>query len=250
MVILSLFIWPISLGLYKKIFFFSLNKYTALPIALGFSTIFILTIIIGFSSGTAAILCGLLGAIITFIFRRRAAIVVAFFTALVAFSLPFGFYVFQSPISQINSLLDIPASAEHRIGIWKFTSDKIIEHPLIGWGMNASKNIPGGKAFLFSEDGNQMGRALPLHPHNVILQIWLELGLPGILLFVGLCIFIIMTSVNRSRMRFESAMILGLFITILGISNVSFGMWQAWWIATIWLSVSFMLLVISSDKDT
>jgi O-antigen ligase len=182
------------------------------------------------------------------IFGRRVAIVAVLVTAVVSFSLPFGFYVSQNPISQINSLIHLPTSAEHRIGIWKFTSDKVIEHPLVGWGMNASKSMPGGKSFLFSEDGTQLGSALPLHPHNVILQIWLELGLPGIVLFLALCIFIIMTSVNRLRLKFESAMIFGQFITILGISNVSFGMWQAWWISTIWLSVSFMLLVISSDK--
>jgi len=248
MVVLSLFIWPISVGLYKKIFSFSLKKFPVLSMVFGFSMILILSITISFFSGVLAILCGLLGATIISIFGRWVAIAAVLVIAVVSFSLPFGFYVSQNPISQINSLIHLPTSAVHRIGIWKFTSDKVIEHPLVGWGMNASKSIPGGKSFLFFEDGTQLGSALPLHPHNVILQIWLELGLPGIVLFLALCIFIIMTSVNRLKLKFESAMIFGQFITILGISNVSFGMWQAWWISTIWLSVSFMLLVISSDK--
>jgi O-antigen ligase len=114
--------------------------------------------------------------------------------------------------------------------------------------MNASKNIPGGRAFIFSKDGKQYGRALPLHPHNAILQIWLELGLPGIILFVGLCIFVIMASVNRIYLKFESAAIFGQFVTILAISNLSFGMWQAWWIALIWLSAGFMALITNMDN--
>jgi hypothetical protein len=56
-----------------------------------------------------------------------------------------------------------------------------------------------------------------------------------------------MTSINQ--FKFESAMIFGQFITVLGISNLSFGMWQAWWIAIIWLSASLMLLVSRSEED-
>ena len=249
MVVLSLFIWPVSIGLYKKIIGSSIKIYPFLIIISGFSTIIILSTVTSFYSGIVAIMFGLLASFIIFIFGRRAALLSILLTAAVSLVLPFGFNVSQSPISQINSVIDLPTSAEHRIGIWKFTSDKVLENPILGWGMNASKNIPGGKSYLFAEDGAQYGRALPLHPHNVLLQIWLELGLIGIVLFVTLCVFIIMISVNRLSLRFESAMMFGQFITILGISNLSFGMWQAWWLAAIWLSISFTSLVSSKLED-
>ena len=249
MVVLSLFIWPVSIGLYKKIIGSSIKIYPFLIIISGFSTIIILSTVTSFYSGIVAIMCGLLASFIIFIFGRRAALLSILVIAAVSLVLPFGFNVSQSPISQINSVIDLPTSAEHRIGIWKFTSDKVLENPILGWGMNASKNIPGGKSYLFAEDGAQYGRALPLHPHNVLLQIWLELGLIGIVLFVTICVFIIMISVNRLSLRFESAMMFGQFITILGISNLSFGMWQAWWLAAIWLSISFTSLVSSKLED-
>ena len=248
-VVLSLFIWPIALGMYKKLFITLINKYAVLFIVSGFVITLILSAIIGFSSGIISLLCGILGAILIFIIGRRAAITASIILAIVSFSIPFGFSVLQDPIIQINSLIPIPASGQHRIGIWKFTSDKILENPIIGWGMNASKHIPGGKVFLFSKDGKQYGRALPLHPHNAILQTWLELGLPGIIFLIALCISIIMASVNPIRLRYESASIFGLFITILGIANLSFGMWQAWWIAIIWLSVGLMALVTDMDRN-
>ena len=247
-VVLSLFVWPIALGLYKKLTLFKINKHPVFFIVCGFFVILILSIVISFSSGTLALFFGILGAILILIFGRRVAIAAALITAIVSFLLPFGFSVLQNPISQINSLISLPSSAEHRIAIWKFTSDKVVKNPIIGWGMNASKNIPGGQSFIFSEDGKQYGRALPLHPHNTILQIWLELGLPGIVLYVGLCIFIMMTSVNRRRLKFESAMIFGQFVTILSISNLSFGMWQAWWISAIWLSAGFMMLIVKMGR--
>jgi len=248
MVVLSLFIWPIALGMYKKLFVSLINKYSGLFIVGGFVIVFILSIIISFSSATFSLFCGILGAILILIFGRRVAIISSIVLAIVSFSIPFGLSMLQDPISQINSLIPVPTSAEHRIRIWKFTSDKAVENSILGWGMNASKTIPGGSAFLFTKEGKHIGRSLPLHPHNVILQTWLELGLPGIILFVALCIFIIMTSVNRLRLTFESAAIFGQFVTILGIANLSFGIWQAWWIAAIWLSAGLMVLVTEMDR--
>ena len=248
MVVLSLFIWPIALGMYKKLFVSLINKYSGLFVISGFIIILILSIIIAFASATLSLFCGILGAILILIFGRRVAIIASIVIAIVSFSIPFGLNMLQDPIKQINSLIALPASAEHRIGIWKFTSDKAVENPIVGWGLNASKTIPGGEAFLYTKDGKQMGRSLPLHPHNVILQTWLELGLLGIILFVALCIFIIMTSVNHLRLKFESAAIFGQLVTILGIANLSFGMWQAWWIAAIWLSAGLMVLVTEMDR--
>ena len=247
-VVLCLLIWPIVLGLCKKKTVLLKNKYKGFFIISLFIIVLILSEKINYSSGTLALCCGILGAILIFIFGRRVAIAGSIILAIVSFSAPFGFSVLQDPIDKINNLMPMPASAQHRIGIWKFTSDRSLDHPIIGWGMNASKHIPGGEAFLFSKDGKLYGRALPLHPHNAILQIWLELGLPGIILFVGLCLLIIIASINPIRSRFESAIIFGQLVTILGIANLSFGMWQAWWIAAIWLSAGFMALVTETGR--
>ena len=65
-------------------------------------------------------------------------------------------------------------SAGHRLLIWSFTGDRIAERPLTGWGLDASRAIPGGR------DPIRPGEAwMPLHPHNAALQLWLELGAPG-----------------------------------------------------------------------
>jgi exopolysaccharide production protein ExoQ len=115
--------------------------------------------------------------------------------------------------------------------------------------LNASKFIPGGKTYLYSDAGKRYGDALPLHPHNAILQVWLELGLPGIILYLGLGVFTIMSIVDRHRSKFESAMMFGQFSTIMIIANLSFGIWQAWWISTIWVSAALMVMV-SEKRQT
>src|SRR6202034_4481699 len=65
-------------------------------------------------------------------------------------------------------------SVVHRIFIWRFTAERIAERPLLGWGMDAARDLPGGKptvASLFP--GAQIpadAELLPLHPHDAVLE--------------------------------------------------------------------------------
>ena len=67
------------------------------------------------------------------------------------------------PLMQAGSGI-VKASWFARAGIWRFVSGEVLSHPLIGWGMDASRMWPN---------------LIPLHPHNAALQVWLELGAVG-----------------------------------------------------------------------
>ncbi len=243
-VVLSLFVWPVILALYKKNLPFQTRKKKVLLLVCTLSSILVISVQIGFLSGAAAVICGIIGASFVTNLGQSTGAKVFIIVIILASLTPFGLKQLENPIGQIKSVISVPYSAEHRLAIWKFTADKIVEKPVKGWGMNASKFIPGGGVFLFSETGRQYGRALPLHPHNVIAQIWLELGLPGIVMFIGLLSFILLKVVKLDYSKFEVAMIFGQIATVLVIANLSFGIWQAWWIATLWLSASVMQIAV------
>ena len=84
-------------------------------------------------------------------------------------------------------------SGIHRLLIWRFASDRVADRPFLGWGMDASREIPGGKAnltdLLPGLNTDIGAQALPLHPHNGLLQWRLELGMPGLVL--GLAIVVV-----------------------------------------------------------
>ena len=61
------------------------------------------------------------------------------------------------------------------------TKEKILEKPLFGHGIFSSRVI--GDQHKIINNQNKMLSAIPLHPHNSILQVWLELGFIGIILF-------------------------------------------------------------------
>ncbi|MBW8733893.1 MAG: O-antigen ligase family protein, partial [Asticcacaulis sp.] len=61
----------------------------------------------------------------------------------------------------------LPASWGARVEIWSTAVGHSLEKPLWGWGYEASRRF---------------APAIPLHTHDMSLQAWLELGIPGLLL--------------------------------------------------------------------
>lgn len=116
-------------------------------------------------------------------------------------------------------------SVTHRVLIWRFVSERIAERPVLGWGLNSSRAIPGGK------DGPMPGtELLPLHPHNSYLQIWLELGAGGAALVGGLLVLAVMSCRRLFADRLELGLALGAITAALTCAAVGYGLFQAWWL--------------------
>lgn len=121
----------------------------------------------------------------------------------------------------------------HRLHIYREVSQLIKQSPLrqkiLGAGFDSSRFL-GKETFEFSFDFQKkethISQKIPIHPHNMILQIALELGLVGLLLaLIGLWKI---PFYNRSQM------LVG-FVAA-GQACISVGIWQTWWMATIWIA--------------
>jgi exopolysaccharide production protein ExoQ len=129
-------------------------------------------------------------------------------------------------------------SAGHRLLIWSFAGDRIAERPLTGWGLDASRAIPGG------DDPIRPGETwMPLHPHNAALQVWLELGAPGAVLF-ALLVALVWGALARVEWPPLFAAAAGATLTIAFVGCcATYGMWQEWWLGTLSFSL-FLVLVM------
>jgi O-antigen ligase len=129
-------------------------------------------------------------------------------------------------------------SAGHRLLIWSFTGAHIAERPLLGWGLDSSRAIPGGNTEI--RPGQNW---LSLHPHDAALQVWLELGAPGAVLFALLLGFFWLRLDRLAAPRLYVAAAGGSLTAALAPLFAAYGVWQEWWLGTLALALFFGLTI-------
>lgn len=207
---------------------------------------------IGFSAlvmTSAASLVALIAGFLSFAVALRAPRLVAsaLAAALIAGAalLPAAVPTYQATVQIQHAAPWIKGSGIHRLLIWRFAAERIADRPLLGWGMDASRELPGGKRdFGTTLPGIELGPghdAMPLHPHDALLQWRVELGIPGTIL----CLAVVVWALHRVGWRFgggreAQAAALGWAATVTVIALLSFGIWQEWWLSVIWLTASLL----------
>lgn len=133
-------------------------------------------------------------------------------------------------------------SGQHRLLIWQFAAGRIMDKPLLGWGLDASRVMPGGKDKLELHTQSCQapcaiaGERLPLHPHNMALQLWLELGVIGAAIGAVIVLGIFWLIAATSVPRLERALLAAQAGAGLVIAGLSYGVWQIWWLSTLALA--------------
>jgi exopolysaccharide production protein ExoQ len=138
--------------------------------------------------------------------------------------------ILKDTLRPFVSVKGLDRSVQHRLQIWQFVTDRAMERPYAGWGLDASRRLPGGKKL------TSLGEArLPLHPHNGILQVWLELGVPGVILlslFVG---YVVIGLANGRAPPTAAAVRIGMTLPAMIVGCLAFGIWQNWWVSSLWM---------------
>ena len=109
----------------------------------------------------------------------------------------------------------VSLSWSQRLGYWRHAQDWITDHPLRGWGLDASRMFSPG---------------IHLHPHDAALQIWLELGLIGAVAAAVLWAAVL-SGMSRPRRDPAMAASAATAFAYLTFDAFSFGVWQEWWLA-------------------
>ena len=238
-VILVLLFWPAAVILNRR------NKWGWTIVAL-FGVPWI-AIFFGHSASLLAVTAGAIAWGAARLSRKFAAISIAVAFTILVIAMPFlvGQILDPAGIRKFaNSDIgrSMPSSVVPRLIIWEFAARQSGQRPVLGWGLNSSRILPGGgEKVIILDDGTGNSQEkqiyyieakLPLHPHNQALQIWLELGGVAaviVALFGGLILF------RFSALSTAEAPLFGLITSYLVFAFLSFGAWQNWWIATLFL---------------
>jgi len=149
---------------------------------------------------------------------------------------------FQSSV--VCTLIDRQPSLYHRLMSWEFADRHIERRPLLGHGLHASRHLEQGDAAVPVPPDCPSNRAhalqrnarnMPLHPHNAAIQIWLELGMLGAAAFTALLGFATVRAERLTAPRLHKAAFAATSAAAFTVTLVSFGIWQGWFVATLFL---------------
>lgn len=234
-----LLLWPLMAGLqaiHRTRMAWAMFAAAVMPVVLLHSLSAKMALVLGFTAFT-------LGRR----FPRAFAHVLRIAIPLAMLSWPLVFHTLDRPFFS-NPAVErhIPESAAHRIVIWRFTLERIAEKPLLGWGMDTARSIPGGRDEF--EPGKQN---LPLHPHNNVLHAWLEGGLLSALCMIGALTWLLQRWARLHIADPERYAPAGaILLSYLVIGFTAFGLWQSWWMASGFLSLALWKFSPTSIKHT
>ncbi|MCB9982854.1 MAG: O-antigen ligase family protein [Rhodospirillales bacterium] len=125
------------------------------------------------------------------------------------------------------------AYAADRLEIWDFVARKALENPFHGFGIEATRHIEHFDTPMLYTPHDHV-----LHPHNAVLQIWIEFGAIGAL---GLCTLIaaLLRSLYKESQAVQdkttARLPLCLLMMVLIVSCTAYGFWQGWWLGLLTL---------------
>ena len=141
----------------------------------------------------------------------------------------------------INATLS--GGTKERLHIIDYVYGKIPQHPVRGWGFDASRAIGQDTLGGFVKSN----KPIPLHPHNLWAQTWLELGFIGLVLVISLVAAAVLGINAGGGGRATIAAAAAGMAAYLLIGNISYGMWQNWWLAIAWLCLGFLAVTAAEE---
>jgi len=166
-------------------------------------------------------------------------------------------------ISTIKSRISLSQMSESfsissRISNWKFTALMIKDHPLIGSGIGTYKYNSLRYQARFLEQGQNRS----IYPyvfadktHNEYLQLWAEVGIVGLGIFIWLIISYFnygLRFIKRVKNRYKQGMIIGLMgaVTAVLIDSIfGFPLHLSATIILFWLAIALTIVMVKSETD-
>lgn len=224
------------------------------PIAVLLGAAFIVVIISDSETAKLAAVASLAVLMLSVFFQRMAAglLMAGWSVAALAMPLLVGL-VFSEPFGWQRHL---PASAYDRAEIWRYTTDKTWQSPIIGVGANQTRYLsatPAAREDRIRRANAQKPHAgfvpvprLSVHAHNMFVQTWFELGAIGaaLLAIVGVTLIKACGRLAPRVVPFALAAFAGGAVVAL----TGYGMWQIWLVSAAMLAA--LLLSVASSAIT
>lgn len=172
--------------------------------------------------------------------RRRAAwIALGAVVVALAFAAPwfaqfmFAKFGYHGDPENLHGIL-LAASIPHRLEVWNYVATEALKNPLYGQGIEVIRFIKSD-TWLVLPNTDHM-----LHPHNAVLQLWVEFGVIGCALGCALFVWILRQIWLSPPLYRRFA--LAILIATLAVLSTGYGLWQSWLIGLLVTLTGFTVL--------
>lgn len=136
------------------------------------------------------------------------------------------------------------AYANNRLEIWDYVSRYALKHPLHGFGVEATRVTTD-----FDNKQIYQKTATILHPHNFVLQAWIEFGIMGGLLITGMMTHLLLSlfKIEKKQQRIGLPVLIGCLLFM----SVSYGIWQAWFLGLLSavMALTFIAMAVLKNES-
>lgn len=140
---------------------------------------------------------------------------------------------------------DAEGSVRHRVDLWQQAGERFAERPWLGHGFSNSGVLPPLEGTM---PLTGLPRVFPLYPHNILMQLQVELGMAGVLLFYAVLGWVLML-ILRSHAR-PLAPVLAMMASALAVWCVGYPLWRSTWVAWVLLcGIAVPAMVVSKAGD-
>jgi O-antigen ligase len=133
----------------------------------------------------------------------------------------------------------IKRSGLHRLEFWDYMADRVWDRPLLGWGWQSVPALPihpEELARYHVVDDQGVG-----HAHNMWLQVWVETGVVGAVLFLAFALYALHRTVTLPEPLRPFA--LACYATVLTMTLSAYNLSaDSWWAAIAWSAFLFILV--------
>jgi exopolysaccharide production protein ExoQ len=150
------------------------------------------------ATGRIAAAAGLCVLLLVLLSRRLVAAGLAAVSALIAAATPFLLHALAYDRAAIAAHFFVTphlrVSGLARLEIWDYMTARVLQRPLLGWGLWSAKDVPVSAA----ETGRYLYAGLQgNYPHNEWLQLWVELGAAGAAVALAFA-FLVLRRIDKS----------------------------------------------------
>lgn len=131
----------------------------------------------------------------------------------------------------------------HRLETWDYISRYMMDSPFLGYGLDVTRAITDFDSKLAYDASNYTR-----HPHNFVIQLWIEFGLLGILISMALMYYLI-SKIEHDFSIQQQKVLLPTFMAVLVCASTSYGVWQGQWIGLLFHVTGISLLTCKMLED-